>query len=339
MARSRNRTAGRSIPQPRTVAQITRAWMTEQNSHLRPPIPSQSRQAPPPPPNQRRLSSLTQRIRRAPSPPPPPPPPPARRTIRRQPWQIAFNVERVAASVPQANTEAELKRRFPGAFPNNIGAMDDPCASCGSLHWRGERTLNDASKPTASYSMCCHKGNSIIPVRYDELEYPEVLQRRLLGTGPASRKFQDQIRAYNNALSFASCGATVDRSVQGQQGVFSFRVQGSLFHDIGSVFPAADGQPAFAQIYVVGGNNAAEADSRIQASRAPLDRNIMLKLQRHISTHNPYSQFYRNATQEVGANPNAGFVLRHVEAPAGGDRRVYNRPSVDEVGFVIDRDG
>ncbi|KAI7938124.1 hypothetical protein MJO28_015044 [Puccinia striiformis f. sp. tritici] len=338
MARSRNRTAGRSIPQPRTVAQITQAWMTEQNSHLPPPIPSQSRQAPPPPPNQRRLSSSTQRIRRAPSPPPPPPPPPARRTIRRQPWQIAFNVERVAASVPQANTEAELKRRFPGAFPNNIGAMDDPCASCGSLHWRGERTLNDASKPTASYSMCCHKGNSIIPVRYDELEYPEVLQRRLLGTGPASRKFQDQIRAYNNALSFASCGATVDRSVQGQQGVFSFCVQGSLFHDIGSVFPAADGQPAFAQIYVVGGNNAAEADSRIQASRAPLDRNIMLKLQRHISTHNPYSQFYRNATQEVGANPNAGFVLRHVEAPAGGDRRVYNRPSVDEVGFVIDRD-
>ncbi|KAI7943815.1 hypothetical protein MJO28_011343 [Puccinia striiformis f. sp. tritici] len=52
-----------------------------------------------------------------------------------------------------------------------------------------------------------------------------------------------------------------------------------------------------------------------------------------MSTHNPYSQFYRNATQEVGANPNAGFVLCHVEAPAGGDRRVYIRPSVDEVGF------
>ncbi|POW04311.1 hypothetical protein PSTT_10476 [Puccinia striiformis] len=88
----------------------------------------------------------------------------------------------------------------------------------------------------------------------------------------------------------------------------------------------------------VGGNDAAEAESRAAASRTSLDVTILLKLQRYITRNNPYSQFYRRAREVLAANPDAGFVLRHVQAPVGADQRVYNAPQTEEVGIVIDRD-
>jgi hypothetical protein len=79
---------------------------------------------------------------------------------------------------------------------------------------------------------------------------------------PGSANFQHRTRAYNNAVSFTSCGATLDRSVQGYRGIYSFRVIGALYHDLGSVFPDGESHSAtgsFAQIYVTGGNDNIEA--------------------------------------------------------------------------------
>ncbi|POW09663.1 hypothetical protein PSTT_06647 [Puccinia striiformis] len=355
MARGHPPHSGRNtrIAPLRTVAQIARAYAAELAAQSQSPGTGQQRPSP-----QRISSSLATARRRgsqssARSPPPPPDPsqrrrsnanqdstaaaqnPPQRRRPRQPPpWTILFNTNRPVATARVSNNEADILCRFPGEIPNYQGLMDDVCESCDSLHWRGERTVNDRNKIRASYSICCHKGKSILPIQYNEIEFPEVLKRRLVGTV----QFQDQIRAYNNALSFASCGTTVDRTVQGQQGIYTFRVQGALFHDIGSVFPRSSAVPSFSQIYAVGGNDAAEAESRAAASRTSLDVTILLKLQRYITQNNPYSQFYRRAREVLAANPDAGFVLRHVQAPVGADQRVYNAPQTEEVGIVIDRD-
>ncbi|POV94337.1 hypothetical protein PSHT_16280 [Puccinia striiformis] len=113
----------------------------------------------------------------------PTPVPTTRWAQRQAPWTILSNINRPAALAQVANNEADIIQRFPGEIPNYQGLMDDPCESCGSLHWRGERTLNDRRKLRASYTICCHKGKSILPIQYDEIEYPEVLKRRLVGTG------------------------------------------------------------------------------------------------------------------------------------------------------------
>ncbi|POW03398.1 hypothetical protein PSTT_11101 [Puccinia striiformis] len=351
MARGHPPHSGRNtrIAPLRTVAQIARAYAAELAAQSQSPGTGQQRPSP-----QRISSSLATARRRgsqssARSPPPPPDPsqrrrsnanqdstaaaqnPPQRRRPQRPPpWTILFNTNRPVATARVSNNEADILRRFPGEIPNDQGLMDDVCESCDSLHWRGERTVNDRNKIRASYSICCHKGKSILPIQYNEIEFPEVLKRRLVGTSSVSRKFQDQIRAYNNALSFASCGTTVDRTVQGQRGIYTFQVQGALFHDIGSVFPRSSAVPSFSQIYVVGGNDAAEAESRAAASRTSLNVTILLKLQRYITRNNPYSQFYRRAREVLAANPDAGFVLRHVQAPVGADQRVYNAPQTEE---------
>ncbi|POW18791.1 hypothetical protein PSHT_05417 [Puccinia striiformis] len=302
----------------RTVAQITRSYAAELAAQSQ--SPGTGQQCPSP---QRLSSSLATARRRGSqssvhSPPPPPDPsqrrrsnanqdstaaaqnaPQRRRPRRPPPWTILFNTNRPVATARVSNNEADILRRFPGEIPNYQGLMDDVCESCDSLHWRGERTVNDRNKIRASYSICCHKGKLILPIQYNEIEFPEVLKRRLVGTGSVSRKFQDQIR---------------------------------------SVFPRSSAVPSFSQIYVVGGNDAAEAESRAAASRTSLDVTILLKLQRYITQNNPYSQFYRRAREVLAANPDAGFVLRHVQAPVGADQRVYNAPQTEEVGIVIDRD-
>ncbi|KAI7967497.1 hypothetical protein MJO29_000774 [Puccinia striiformis f. sp. tritici] len=298
MARSRPWNSGRNArpPPPQTVAQISRSYAAELAASSQSPGISEQRRSP-----RRPSSSLTNAMRRGSwsitrSPSPPPDRSHRRGTVANQspagsvrstaatqsqttrrrrrppPWTILFDPNRPVATARVVNNEADIIRRFPGEIPNNQGLMDDACESCDSLHWRGERTLNDRRKVWASYSTCCHKGKSILPIQYDEINYPEVLQRRLTGTGS------------------------------------------------------------------VGGNDSAEASSRVSASRAPLNHTILLMLQRYITQHNPYSQFYRRARDVLAANPEAGFVLRHVQAPVGADQRVYNIPRTEEVGMVIDRD-
>jgi hypothetical protein len=48
---------------------------------------------------------------------------------------------------------------------------------------------------------------------------------------------------YNSVLAFTSLGAKVDESVTGGPGQYSFRIQGELYHKIGSLCPAEGQRP------------------------------------------------------------------------------------------------
>jgi hypothetical protein len=50
-------------------------------------------------------------------------------------------------------------------------------------------------------------------------------------------KFRDQIRMYNSVLAFTSLSAKVDESVIGGARPYSFRIEGELYHKIGSLCP------------------------------------------------------------------------------------------------------
>ncbi|KAA1123558.1 hypothetical protein PGTUg99_009305 [Puccinia graminis f. sp. tritici] len=129
---------------------------------------------------------------------------------RRRPWDLMPVIGMGAVYRSENNTEAYLLGRFPGYFPFNVGSLKDACDSCGALHWKLERTLNDLSKDTASYSTCCGKGSVEMPVRYEEADYPWFMRKLLTDLDQTSLEFQRQICAYNNSLSFASCGAEIN---------------------------------------------------------------------------------------------------------------------------------
>jgi hypothetical protein len=63
-------------------------------------------------------------------------------------------------------------------------------------------------------------------------------------------KFQDQIRMYNSVLAFTLLGAKVDELVTRGTGPYSFRIQGELYHIIGSLCPIEGQRPQFAQLYI-----------------------------------------------------------------------------------------
>jgi hypothetical protein len=59
-------------------------------------------------------------------------------------------------------------------------------------------------------------------------------------------KFQDEIRMYNSVLPFILLDAKVDESVTRGTGLYSFRIQGELYHKIGSMCPTKGQCPQFA---------------------------------------------------------------------------------------------
>ena len=128
----------------------------------------------------------TSRPRQSRSPPSisPSPAPVRRRPRNTRGFSLASMLPLDRAACPDAasNTEAELYRKFGDNLPCDVGAMSDLCVSCGALHWKGERTGNDNSTLSASFSTCCKKGKIILPVHYDEIDYPSFLKALLMGT-------------------------------------------------------------------------------------------------------------------------------------------------------------
>jgi hypothetical protein len=56
---------------------------------------------------------------------------------------------------------------------------------------------------------------------------------------------------YNNGTSFSSIGCKMDQSVYGSHGIYTFRIQGELYHLMGSLLPMEGQDPAFAQSIII----------------------------------------------------------------------------------------
>ena len=83
------------------------------------------------------------------------------------------------------------------------------------------------------------------------LDPPEELKLLMHSSTTTGRAFLKSIRIYNSALAFASLGAHVDERFTRGGGVYSFRVHGQIYHNIGTLLPSEGiGQmPRFAQLY------------------------------------------------------------------------------------------
>jgi hypothetical protein len=90
------------------------------------------------------------------------------------------------------------------------------------------------------FSLCCENGKvllSNLPATPQELEVLLTNKER------SAVKFRDQICMYNSVLAFTSFDAKVDGLVTRGPGPYSFRIQGELYHKIGSLCPAEGQRP------------------------------------------------------------------------------------------------
>ena len=79
---------------------------------------------------------------------------------------------------------------------------------------------------------------------------PAPLDSLFNGDHTDSRDFQRNIRKFNKAFAMTSFGAT--REVRWDGWDPTFKVQGQVYHRVGSLLPQADQHSAFLQLYFIG---------------------------------------------------------------------------------------
>ena len=91
---------------------------------------------------------------------------------------------------------------------HDCGNLDAQCGYCGAYNYAGE-LVGDG--PNAHFSICCGYGKYILP---PFKRPPPELAEILAGTSFRARYAREQLKTYNNALSFVSIGADTLSAVE-----------------------------------------------------------------------------------------------------------------------------
>ena len=204
----------------------------------------------------------------------------------------------------------------------NVGTLSVECSKCGAIKF-----------PMETEALCCLKGN----VQLDAFPQPPVfLQHLYEGLDSNGKHFLTNIRKYNCAFQMTSFGCS-EITMAGFNP--SFRIQGQVYHLIGSIVPAEGESPKFAQIYFIDNQ-----DSEVATRCAIVDGlkpDIIRGINRLLHESHHYVEVFKVAKEifEQEAVPtNVKVVINEAKRPSGEHSRRYNRPLSDEVGVLMPND-
>lgn len=178
------------------------------------------------------------------------------------------------------------------------------------------------------------------------LEYPPFLQSWLSNPNDINYKhFRANIRAYNNALSFASMGVKVV-DLPGR-GPCVFKVNGQTYHRTSHIEPINNESPQYAQLYVLDSTQATDiCENHIANNQCR--RDVLLKIDRYYRENNIIAKSFmlmheieQRETEEAKRSnleiPVVSMALRHDRK---SDPRRYNAPTSNEIAMVfVSEDG
>ncbi|XP_027072018.2 uncharacterized protein [Coffea arabica] len=169
---------------------------------------------------------------------------------------------------------------------------------------------------------CCSNG----AVSIVQHAMPYDLIRLFTGTDEESTEFRRNIRTINNNLAFTTFAAKYDRNLtKNSRGVYTFRVQGQVYHFLNSIVPSA---PSPTGIQLLFYDYDDEVTMRLRDS--PRLRADTLKFLIHTLQRNPYTKFFRSL-REVPHLERHRIVLN---SDPGLDQRVYNLPATSQVAAI-----
>ncbi|KAG2215862.1 hypothetical protein INT45_004465, partial [Circinella minor] len=135
---------------------------------------------------------------------------------------------------------------------------------------------------------------------------PTEIGQLLCGNDTASKNFRSNIRAYNNALSFASLGASIDHTVANSHGsAYNFRIYGER-----------------------------QLEIRRNHTNASIDMEVLNTLQTLMHCICPFAHVFNNMATHL-RDEDVNDVTLVICAEGTPDQRRYNRPTGDEVGLLI----
>lgn len=210
---------------------------------------------------------------------------------------------------------------------HQIAPMKSICPYCNAHMFLQEKTGGTLSHPT--FSLCCSKGMVIIP---DIKPAQEIID--LIGNdNRASKEILKNIRKYNSSLSFTSCATEYDRALAtGRRGVYTFRIHGSVYHSITSLFPSGNESPRFCQIYICD----PEEQLSIRYNLFRMNMDTLRSLQDLLHAVNPFCQTLRSIRERVRLAVNDECDVRMIlRSETSTSRRQYHLPTASEVAVIL----
>jgi hypothetical protein len=198
--------------------------------------------------------------------------------------------------------------------------------------WIKER-LAKSSYNNPQFFLCCENGEVLLPSLPATSQQLEVL---LTGKDSNVVKFQDQICMYNSVLAFISLGAKVDELITRGIKPYSFRIQGEFYHKIGSLCPAEEQRPQFAQLYIH--DTKCEHQNR-HAVMPSLDPRMLDRLLTMMYNINPYVEVFKMA-RDMMAPEGAPMNLKlRLITSRTKDAHQYSVPTANEIATLMVGDG
>ena len=119
----------------------------------------------------------------------------------------------------------------------------------------------------------------------------------------------------------------------------SFRIQGQIYHLIGSIVPTEGESPKFAQIYFID-----DRESEVATRTAIMDvlkPDIIRGINQLLHDNNHYVKVFKVAKEifeQENIPTDVKIVINETKRPSGEHSRRYNRPLSDEVAVLMPND-
>ncbi|XP_057788274.1 uncharacterized protein LOC131005359 [Salvia miltiorrhiza] len=180
-----------------------------------------------------------------------------------------------------------------------------------------EENVERSKSSNPIFSLCCKKGKVVLPPLQKS---PQLLSDLLENRHEKSKKFIEDIRAYNMMFSFTSMGGKLDYSINQGVGPYTFRLRGQNLHRIGSLLPMKK--------YNIEKNAVSKGKSN------DFDDSIVNDLKQMIDESSPYAKIYRMAADHISRDNSVDVKLRLI-GKRSRDGRTYNMPTTIEVAALI----
>nr|GEV22205.1 helicase [Tanacetum cinerariifolium] len=138
---------------------------------------------------------------------------------------------------------------------------------------------------------------------------------------------------------FTSFGAKIDHSINTRRVLYTFRINGQNYHQIGSLLPAASFQPRYAQLYFFDTHNEVRNRKSLfldTKTGQGADETIIESQITMLDNTSAVTQAFQMAGDWCHSHESVNFELRLLS-----DRtfaRQYNAPTVSEVTALITND-
>ncbi|KAF0774748.1 hypothetical protein AaE_001552, partial [Aphanomyces astaci] len=199
----------------------------------------------------------------------------------------------------------------------SVGDMDVKCRYCDALKFKGE-----------AIGMCCIGGK----VHLERLPQPPPFLEMLLFTqSDISKMFWKYIRKYNSMFQMTSFGAdTIDL---GQGFMPTCRIQGQVYHRIGSLLPQVGQEAKYLQIYFTD-NKDEEIERRMNAlGMDQTHREIVVELQNMLDERNHLVRQFKSKFRAL--EPSHRLRICADKTPPNEHDRRYNAPITSEVAIIL----